>query len=255
MKATLAGWFECSSALVMNLRHYPRPENRKAGHPPGLVAHRGAWNRSTTENTLAAFERAKALGAWAVEFDIRFTRDGQAIVHHDADLRRFFDRTEKVADLTWQDTVELGVQLTRLTDVLALKDLHFMIEVKTALTREQQETLESHLRPFRAIDDYHLLSLDPELVRLSPTLPGRAWILVGDMNVPALARAAEAKGLGGVAAHCLFMTDHWIEWLHERRMGAGVGFVPTPNLYNREWNRGIDWVFTNSLARLKNVSN
>lgn len=255
MKDTLARWFECSSALVMNLRNYPNPESTKAPSAPGLVAHRGVWSTSTQENSMAAFERARDLGAWAIEFDVRFTRDGQPVIHHDADLMRFFGRSENIADHSLAELKSLGVNLPTLKEVLALKGLHFMIEVKTQLTTEQQHTLEAHLRGMRPLEDYHLLSLDPALVRLSPTLPGRSWILVGDMNVPALARAAEAQSLGGVAAHYLFVTDYWVRWLKERGMKAGAGFVPTRNLYYREWSRGLDWVFTNSLPQIKNVSN
>jgi glycerophosphoryl diester phosphodiesterase len=255
MRETLARWFECSSALVMNLRDYSSAENKKTRKAPGLVAHRGAWDASTPENTMAAFERARALGAWAIEFDVRFTRDGQAVVHHDADLRRLFGYPGKIADLTWRELTDLGVHLPRLEEVLSLKGLHFMIEVKTGLTAAQQKTLESHLQVLRPIEDYHLLSLDPGLVRVSKAFPGRAWILVGDMNVPALARAAFDQGLGGVAAHYVFVTNRWLRWLHERGLKAGAGFVPTRNLYYREWNRGLEWVFTNTLPALKTVSN
>jgi len=50
-----------------------------------VVAHRGA-SKAERENTLAAFRRAGAMGADAVELDVRRTRDGVLVVHHDADL-------------------------------------------------------------------------------------------------------------------------------------------------------------------------
>lgn len=54
---------------------------------PGLqiIAHRGAC-LAERENTVAAFRRAFALGADAVELDVRRTLDGVLVVHHDAHL-------------------------------------------------------------------------------------------------------------------------------------------------------------------------
>jgi glycerophosphoryl diester phosphodiesterase len=49
------------------------------------MAHRGA-SRAERENTVAAFRRAAAIGAHAVELDVRRSRDGVLVVHHDAHL-------------------------------------------------------------------------------------------------------------------------------------------------------------------------
>ena len=52
-----------------------------------VIAHRGAsWDE--TENTLPAFERAIAVGADFVEFDVQATSDGALVVFHDLDLDR-----------------------------------------------------------------------------------------------------------------------------------------------------------------------
>lgn len=48
-----------------------------------IIAHRGA-SRECPENTLAAFVRARELGADAVELDVHLTSDGELVVHHDA---------------------------------------------------------------------------------------------------------------------------------------------------------------------------
>lgn len=60
------------------------------GSPRGsvqVIAHRGA-SKVERENTVAAFRRARALGADAVELDVRRTRDGVLVVHHDAVVPR-----------------------------------------------------------------------------------------------------------------------------------------------------------------------
>jgi glycerophosphoryl diester phosphodiesterase len=50
-----------------------------------VIAHRGAPHRAR-ENTVAAFEAARELGADMVELDVRRTADGAMAVHHDAVL-------------------------------------------------------------------------------------------------------------------------------------------------------------------------
>jgi glycerophosphoryl diester phosphodiesterase len=54
--------------------------------PPLIVAHRGASRAEKPGNTVAAFERARELGADWVELDVRFTADQARAVHHDAEL-------------------------------------------------------------------------------------------------------------------------------------------------------------------------
>lgn len=49
---------------------------------PEILAHRGA-SRERPENTLAAFERAVALGADGAELDVHRSADGVIVVHHD----------------------------------------------------------------------------------------------------------------------------------------------------------------------------
>ncbi len=52
-----------------------------------IVAHRGAW-RGAPENSLAAIERAIAVGANIVELDIRKSADGELFIMHDDTLLR-----------------------------------------------------------------------------------------------------------------------------------------------------------------------
>lgn len=54
---------------------------------PWLVAHRGG-SALAPENTLPAFEGAAALGADAIETDVRLTADGVVVVFHDEETSR-----------------------------------------------------------------------------------------------------------------------------------------------------------------------
>lgn len=84
---------------MLNLDHfYPRT--------PAIIAHRGA-SAIAPENTLAAFERAVALGADAVELDVKLSKDGVPIIIHDSTLDRTTDGKGNVSGFTLADLKSL----------------------------------------------------------------------------------------------------------------------------------------------------
>lgn len=64
-----------------------------------IIAHRGA-SHDAPENTLAAIRLGWAQGADGVEIDVHFSKDGQVVVIHDADLRRTAGVRRRVASQT-----------------------------------------------------------------------------------------------------------------------------------------------------------
>src|SRR5215210_8056999 len=66
---------------------------------PLVYAHRGGA-KLRPENTLASFDNGLALGADGLELDVRLSRDGQVVVHHDAALDRTTNASGPVADRT-----------------------------------------------------------------------------------------------------------------------------------------------------------
>lgn len=75
------------------------PPISRSGSRPLVYAHRGGA-ALRPENTLAAFDHGLALGADGLEFDVRFSRDGVVVVHHDATLERTTGASGPIAALT-----------------------------------------------------------------------------------------------------------------------------------------------------------
>lgn len=116
-------------------------------HP--VIAHRGGAGRAP-ENTLAALTGAAALGADAVEFDVRLSRDGEVVLMHDPTVDRTTSGHGAVRDLDASALARLdagarfttdegrtfpfrgrGVGVPRLADVVAaIPDMPLLIEVK-----------------------------------------------------------------------------------------------------------------------------
>src|SRR5665213_852735 len=71
-----------------------------------VIAHRGN-SAFFPENTLEAFQQGMALGADALEFDVRLSHDGKAVVIHDSTLERTTNGTGAVSALTLDDLQRL----------------------------------------------------------------------------------------------------------------------------------------------------
>lgn len=97
---------------------------------PLVFAHRGGAALAP-ENTMPAFDQAIALGADGVELDVRLSRDGVVVVHHDARVDRTTNGRGRVSDRTASELARLdaayrfggpwrgtGVGIPTLADVL-----------------------------------------------------------------------------------------------------------------------------------------
>jgi glycerophosphoryl diester phosphodiesterase len=76
-----------------------------------LIAHRGGIvDEQHSENSPGSLQTAIERGYWMIEVDIRRTRDGEPILQHDPDFRRYYNDPHKVEDLTWAEVGRLRAQ-------------------------------------------------------------------------------------------------------------------------------------------------
>jgi glycerophosphoryl diester phosphodiesterase len=148
---------------------------------PRVVAHRGA-SALHPENTLTAFEMAKRAGADAIELDIHQTADGDIVVVHGFELSRTTNGVGLVHELTtdyvrsldagsWRSADFSGERVPLLTEVLALDEIHFEIELK-GHSKQFVERVLALVNDHDVLDrveftSFHLLGLS-ELRRQAP---------------------------------------------------------------------------------------
>jgi len=73
-----------------------------------LIAHRGGVvDAMHIENNLPAIDEAVRRGYWMLEVDIRESKDGHLVVHHDADFKRFYGDDRLVANMNWDEIKQL----------------------------------------------------------------------------------------------------------------------------------------------------
>ncbi len=129
-----------------------------------VIAHRGA-SAYELENTLAAFERARTLGADGVELDVRTTADGVPVVHHDGVAGPHLIRRKPLTVLR-DYRLPNGEPVPTLAEALDVlgTDLQVFVEVKELRPRDDAHLLAT-LEHGPAPAHYQVHAFDHRIVR------------------------------------------------------------------------------------------
>jgi glycerophosphoryl diester phosphodiesterase len=238
---------------IMSLVPQPEPSLQKR-HACRLIAHRGGHGGNPhLENTLAAFRTAKDVGAWGIEFDVRWTADDIAVIHHDSSTQRGFGVDLEIEQTSFEHLRKVAPLIPTLTEVIEEfgHKAHLMIEVKRAnrtLNRTRLDTLELALKGLRAHEEYHLMSLSPDLLLACEFAPKNALLPVAEFDVASVSALALRENFAGMTSQYLLMAPDLIRKHRDRGQAVGTGFAASTAVLHREINRDIDWVFTNHIA-------
>lgn len=225
---------------------------------PLVVAHRGA-SVEDPENTIEAFEAAIDAGADAVEFDVRMTADGHAVVMHDPDVSRTTDGTGLVSEMTLRETRTLGVPLLE----EALKCLSGRaaadIEIKNLpgepdFTADREPAVEATLDALDAVGfpgQVIISSFNPASIAHSRALrPDVPTGLLTEFEVDAEEALVQATSQGHpwvlpFVLKVLEADDGFADRVHAGGALLGVWIADDPETARRLFELGVDAVATN----------
>ena len=221
-----------------------------------IIAHRGGHHHKVglIENTMAAFDAAYQCGCWGIELDVHATQDGVMVVHHDHDLSRLWQHTDNIDALTFDALRKLAPDIPTLSEVVEKygQKMHFFIEIKAPF--HAHKALLGQLSALKPIQDYHLITLSPEVFYPIATFDKRAMMLVaGHNNVSAMVVESIAQNYAGVLGHYILMTRKYHQMLDAAKQKSGVGFVGSQNALVRCLNQGQTWIFTNTAVKTTNI--
>ena len=183
--------------------------------PMQIFAHRGAAGRNADENSLEAIKRAVGLGVDGIEVDIRRTRDDEAVLVHDLDLRRIAGDIRQVADLSLEEikavTLRHGTQVPTLDEMTANVPPPLILDLEV----KDQEALDLMIRKLRTSTGLRertiITSFAQDVIeRLSNELP--------DVRCGLLLHAWPGR------------LKSFLSWAKEHKL-YGIGLV------SRQWNR------------------
>lgn len=226
-----------------------------------ITAHRGA-SHDAPENTVAALRLGFAQGADAGECDVRLTRDGHAILLHDADTRRtgkarLLASACSLAELravdvgTWKGQAWAGERIPTLAEALAVVPAghRLLIEIKcgTEILPAIEDAFASGPVPDSAIV---LMGFSLEVVaaakRRFPSIETH-WISERDLSAPAeLAARARAAGIDGLNLDRRFPIDEaFVAAVHAAGLRLHVWTVDEAEQARRLADAGVDAITTN----------
>jgi glycerophosphoryl diester phosphodiesterase len=126
---------------------------------PLIIAHRGNTHRRLnrpTENTIAAFTQAIAIGADRIEFDVRTTQDQVLIVHHDPKVAG-----QTVAQTFWHTLQTLNPQIPTLAATLQHCQNRIQLDVEIKEIGDEPAIVELLLK-YLTTDDFVITSFNLE---------------------------------------------------------------------------------------------
>jgi glycerophosphoryl diester phosphodiesterase len=240
---------------------------------PKLIGHRGA-SSAHAENTIAAFTTAAELGADGIEFDVHATADGELVVHHDYLL----DRTTTGSGLmhqrpwtyvssldagSWYSPDDQGQRVPRLSEVLALSDLDFELELK-GLTLGFMRDVVAGVRSAGALDRTEFTSWNtPMLISLKAENPDAKIALFNRRRDPWMPYGFFEEYVASIAACGPFDVVHvyagdiseaTVAAIHARGMTAHANDAMSQSEVRQALAAGADRISSNDVGLLVELS-
>jgi glycerophosphoryl diester phosphodiesterase len=220
--------------------------------PPdySVIVHRG-FSKQFPENSVAALDAARRMGAPAVEFDVRLTADGRFVVMHDRKLDRttnctgFVDRTSYVdihaCRLDNGERVLSGRDYLRAVSKLRM---NAFLEIKKdpldRWTVDKLAELRGHLRELRMWRRTSLFSYRAEVLR-------RAERAFPELHTVWIARSWPGYGtVAGSADHVALNARHLTRRRVEKLQEMGIHVYGRNSNGVTTWNR-YRWLRVNGL--------
>lgn len=230
-----------------------------------VIAHRGD-SSNAPENTMAAFDAAVKRGADEIETDVRVTKDGVAVLLHDANLFRTTGKEAEVKDLSFEEIRQLdagnfstekfkNTRIPSLDEALTkyLPKIPFEIELKAfgavvptiqALQKQAEQG---------AFERVLLTSFNRQLLVSALMLDGRCK--VGLLLEPhSTITMAEIKHMGGAAAlpHWEDVNKDMVDEAHRLNMAVRVWGVNNIETAKKAIEAGADGATYNDPTELLN---
>jgi len=223
---------------------------------PLVIGHRGA-SRRFPENTLAAFRAALADGADGIELDVRLSRDGRAIVIHDATLRRTAGVAARVTDLSAAELARFDVPTLRAVLELTAPSAVVYVEIKGGGSALEASVVDE-IRRARAHARVVVLSFNHSSLRRVRTLDANVATsasVAPTLRVPKpsparLIELASRASSSSLALHHSLATRRVVGALADRGIGVLAWTVNRIGIARRVANAGVAAVMTDEPARL-----
>jgi glycerophosphoryl diester phosphodiesterase len=229
-----------------------------AASRPLVFAHRGG-SALSPENTIAAFDNGLALGADGLELDVRLSRDGAVVVHHDRTLDRTTALGGPIAARTAAELRRVGVPT--LAEVLVrYRDVRIIVEMKVNSAALAAVTVDA-IRRAGAVERVCLGSFGWRVLHAARALEPRVatsaareevrWALYRSWCRWPVSRVAYAGyQVPEWSGHTRVVSPRFVEDAHRAGLGVQVWTVDTEEQARRLITCGVDGLITDRPDRI-----
>jgi glycerophosphoryl diester phosphodiesterase len=196
---------------------------------PLVIAHRGAWDPAP-QNSIAAFERAAALGADGVELDVRRSGDGRLLVVHDPRAGVHPVGRLSAEQLRARLAPGQAPELEEVLTALAPHPLLVDVELKEdGYVAETMALLARHLTPERYVVTSFLDAVLPQVRAAAPEIR-TGLLLAARLPARTLERRIERVAPRFLALHTTLARTGLLEFAEHRGLPAWVWTANEPRL-------------------------
>lgn len=202
--------------------------------PYRLIAHRGGIVEGRyPENSELSIQAAIDRGYWMVEIDVRETRDGVLISHHDPNFERFYGDVRRVEELNWAEiqtfrTRPWNGSCMSFEDAAALcaGKIQVMVDTKDPIrSPDAFARIEATLREHGLLDQAYFIGTR----EIRDYIKGKARISANRKDLKAALERGEAvDDLYFLFEHGNELDPETVAWAQE----LGVPVVPSVNVFH-----------------------
>jgi glycerophosphoryl diester phosphodiesterase len=230
---------------------------RRTKGRPRVWAHRGD-SAHAPENTMLAFDKARAAGADGIELDVRFDGERNVVVFHDSPLERLTGRPGRMEQLSAAERARLrvgGEPVPLLAEVLAEIDLEVDVEIKAVQVGRMGALVAATAKVIKdsgRADQILVSSFDPvSLIQLHHQLPdvALAYLFHDEQPLP-LRRGWVGNWMGASLLHPqhTLCTPARVKAWHTAGLPINAWTVDDRAELERLARLGIDGVFVDDPA-------
>ena len=239
---------------------------------PFAISHRGGALENP-ENTLEAFQSSIDLGYRVLETDLRVSRDGVLVIHHDETLQRSAQLPDRISGTTWQElsTIKVfgGHQILRLQDLVDSipQDVILNIDPKDYEVIDPLEQFlqtRPELAPRICLGSFstdRLMRIRQRLPHIAMSLGGREIArLLAFSKVKLMKQAIRSNFPNQIAVQLPvraygieIVRPQFVKFVHDLGLQVHVWVVDEPEEMHRLYDMGVDAIMTDRPRVLKKV--
>ena len=236
-----------------------------------IVAHRGA-KEEAPENTRSAFDAALKYPVDGIEFDVRSTREGIPVIHHDKTLSRitgsrrkiescFFDELadsdwgswfskdySKERILTFEKTIDLYCRRTRLFVEIKSDEEYSLSETSRILTLKVLEIIKKKV-PHKYSGGIYILCFNPKLLEFAYS-KAQAYKYVFNLSGSSLNQASYPSFIHGLCLPIGNLSGGFMDKANTSGYSVLTYSCNTPEQAAKALDLGADVIMTDNPGRL-----